>query len=109
MQGCIQPHRALAGLGEGQPDSSVSVAGPATLVLFQSYLLINLDTSLSFPKAFWTSEKFNFFSDAVHSDEFQLIRANKQSQSLKCTGGCLTGLVLFITGKTCYMLKKLIC
>lgn len=95
----IQPHGASAGLDEGQPDASVFVAGPATLVPFQSYLLTNLDTSLSIPKACWTSEKFNFFSDEVHSDEFQLIGANKQSQSLKCTGGCLTGFVLFIIGK----------
>lgn len=105
---CNQSHWALAGLGEGQPDSSVFLIRAATLVLFQSYVLINLDTSLSFPKACWTSGNLNFSSDEVHSDEFQLIWAKKQSQSLNCSGGCLTRLVLFIIGKTCYMLKNLI-
>lgn len=65
---------ASSGLGEGQPDSSVFIVGPATLVPFQCYLPINLDTSLSFPKACWTSEKIQYF--------FPLMRSIQMSFSL---------------------------
>lgn len=73
--------QSLTGLGEGQPDGSAFHVGPATLVTFQSYLLINLDASLSFSKVCCTSEKFNFSSDEIkiNSDEVQCIEANSLS------------------------------